>query len=682
MSLDPDSDLPRESVGPYELIRRIGQGGMADVFLARRAGIEGFAHVCVVKTILPDHAQDASFTEMFFDEARIAVELEHPNVVRVFDLNRDEDLVYLAMEYVRGMDLLHVLIECEERGISIPYGCVLHILRETLRGLHFAHTTIGPDGKPLNLVHRDISPGNILIGLNGVVKLGDFGVARATIARRTETPGLMVGKLRYFAPELLLGGDASHQSDLFALGACFYEMVTLSPMFPPAESTIQQQLLVRDWSPEQLLERHLDLPDGVEQVLLRALAPDPAERYEDAVEFLEDVADLVHEAGVRSLDLALARFLGKLEQGAQKGSSATRGRFRGESRVYKTPDPPQYVTPSLPPEAESWATEPTRAVDRRYTFREVASGSDESTLREEGTVKTEGTPAPTADATNPAMTPPLPEPEPPAEPTVTLAEVLAGAPSPATAATTAELPTWQLEDGERVRLFTAHGALGPVPVKAVRVLSVAARVTGVELLSEGTGFWQPLAQFGAAGVSESAPPVEPFGPSSLGPLLVRCLGLGWTLELALWSEGNAVALSVVDGAVIRCAVHPALAGSGNETMRALDQAVRWSSGQALAVPAPWLEGTRGTGPWLLGTLVDVQSAAMTMTQLRSFTQHNAGRRLRLKTQGGAGVVGALVAQHERAGRLLAAGARPLRNFSADEMRLAAALVHLGLAEAV
>jgi len=342
MEMTPDPGLPVKRVGRYELIRRLGMGGMAEVFLARRSGIEEFEQICVVKTILPQFAHDPDFVEMFFDEARITVKLQHANVVRVFDLDRDGDLIYLAMEFIDGMDALSLMVECEEREVTVPFGLVLYVISETLKGLHFAHAATDMQGRPLGLIHRDISPGNILLGVNGAVKLSDFGVARATISKRSEEPGLLVGKLRYFAPELLVGGDASPSSDIFALGTCFYEMLSMEPLFPPADNLIQQQLYIQKWTPEQTLEKHLNFPDGADEILLKALAKDPADRYRSAQEFLEDITDLAFNSQIRLWDFTLTSFLPALRQAiaSEEAREPTANRFRTESYQLDSGSPP------------------------------------------------------------------------------------------------------------------------------------------------------------------------------------------------------------------------------------------------------------------------------------------------------------------------------------------------------
>ncbi len=380
MDLTPDPNLPVKRVGQYDLLRKLGQGGMAEVFLARRTGIEGFAHLCVVKTILPQFANDPDFVEMFFDEARITVELQHTNIVRVFDLDRDGEFVYLAMEFIDGMDVLSLMIEFEERGASIPFAAMLHIVSQTLRGLLHAHMATDYRGRPLGLVHRDISPGNILLGINGAVKLSDFGVARASISRRAEEPGMLVGKLRYFAPELLMGADASQQSDIFAVGACLYEMLAMRPLFPPAETLFQQQLYVRDWSPEALLEQHLNFPDGIDEILLRALAKDPAARYHSAQHFLEDCIDLERNADIRLGDVRLVEILRQLRQAGIEAAApqqAQTTRFRDESRGQggDAPPAPELLSgiPSegqgVPPGGDAWPEEPARDEDATAALR-------------------------------------------------------------------------------------------------------------------------------------------------------------------------------------------------------------------------------------------------------------------------------------------------------------------------
>ncbi len=585
MDLTPDPNLEVRNVGAYELIRKIGEGGMAQVYLAKRSGIEGFAHLCVVKTILPTYATDRDFTEMFFDEARITVELQHPNIVRVFDLDRDGELVYLAMELVHGMDVLSLMIECEELGVTVPYGSALYIISETLKGLHFAHSARDIEGNPLGLIHRDISPGNILLGLNGAVKLSDFGVARATISRRAEEPGLIVGKLRYFAPELLLGGEASSSSDVFAVGVCFFEMLAMEPLFPPAENAVQQQMYLRKWHPEKVLEKHLNFPDGVDTILLRALAPDPADRYESALEFLEDVTDLAHESQIRLGDQAMIHFLGELKKAAEAEARSHKDpttRFRDESRqgLTSTVDVPEVA--AVPQDV---ATQP-------YHPGRPAADAAPSSDTEEESASVGGTPH--------------------------LAELLAsGEVAEAAAGTPSPL---RLGAGRRVDLFTSFGHIGPFDGAMVEAAATRSRAKGIELVSLEGGGWEPLVRHSVQAGPAFERRIQDFGLLVISHLLLGASRKTRKFELMLWSGSSAAYLGIVEGRIV---AHRAHAGEGSDERSAamtVASVLRWTRGHALPIATAQLKADPAA-PAVGATLIEAMHTALPPHLFRKLDSH-------------------------------------------------------------
>ena len=556
MDLSPDPTLVHSHVGRYELIRRIGEGGMAEVFLAKHEGIEGFAHLCVVKTILPRFATDTDFVEMFFDEARITVELQHPNIVRVFDLNRDVELVYLAMEFVDGMDVLSMLVDCEELGVTVPFGAVLYIVSETLKGLQFAHSARDISGRSLGLVHRDISPGNILLGLNGAVKLSDFGVARASISRREEEPGLIVGKLRYFAPELLMGGEASDSSDIFAVGVCLFEMLSMEPLFPPAENAIQHQLFLRRWSPQKMLEDHLNFPDGIDDILLRALAVDPTDRYQTALEFMEDVTDLAHESQIRLGDQTMIRFLAELRKAREDRPSAVERsttRFRNESRQGLT------AAPSKQPRPVDREALPTARTGHGMS-------NDGATTPPKGTLHDAGDPAATAEQVQTVELPMLAD---------LLSEAASLPPTPQGEESQLTLP-----EATSLELFTQRGRHGPFSATMLHATAARSRPSGIELISLDNGPWEPLARHSAQGGPDLERRIQPFGGLTLPLLLLGLARRAPAFELMLWAQNSAMFLAIVDMRIVDARRYPNQRG-GQAALEGLAQVLRWPTGNAM-----------------------------------------------------------------------------------------------------
>ena len=301
------------SIPGYNLESLLGQGGMGEVYLAQRQSSAGVPVPCVVKTII-EYTNDESGVDMqeaFLNEARICSHLRHPNVVSIMDVGKAADRLYITMEWIDGIDALGLIELGKQRKRGMSFNQALFIAHEALKGLHHAHTAVGPEGEPLNIVHRDISPDNILISRQGAVKLADFGVAFGQAASG-EGPSSGAGKPSYMAQELWKGGEASVQSDIFAMGATFYELITSKQLFPPQENIFALMMQIDQFDPEQMVEEMLTFPEGIEDIFIRSLAHDPADRYESALEMLEDVNDFCYEAGIRLLDARFANFIERM----------------------------------------------------------------------------------------------------------------------------------------------------------------------------------------------------------------------------------------------------------------------------------------------------------------------------------------------------------------------------------
>src|SRR5678815_3095144 len=210
----------------FEIIRRLGAGGMAEVFLAKKRGAEGTYKLLVVKRILPVYVASRRFRTMFVEEAQLATRLNHPNIVQVYEFSDhgDEGLL-LSMEHVEGFDLGKLMTAAKQSSARIPPLISAFIVSEAARGLHYAHERKDEGGMPLAIVHRDVSPQNILLSFEGVVKIADFGIASANLFR--EEPGVLKGKFGYMSPEQARGEKVDRRSDIYALGVIFYELLTL-----------------------------------------------------------------------------------------------------------------------------------------------------------------------------------------------------------------------------------------------------------------------------------------------------------------------------------------------------------------------------------------------------------------------------------------------------------------------
>ncbi len=283
----------------YEVLRYLGHGGMAELLLARATGPEGFEKLVVLKKIVPQLASDARHVRLFLDEARLAACLDHPNIVHVHDLGLvDTDYCY-AMEYVHGATLSRVL---ERR--ELPIAIAIQIARAVAAGLHHAHERRGHDGKPLDIVHRDVSPSNILISYEGVVKLIDFGIAKAANSSIRTVTGTVKGKPGYIAPEQTAGQSVDRRTDVFALGAVLWEMLTGLPLF---ETASVAELAVHEPPPPSSLRR--DCPPELDAIVRRALACAPDQRYQTAQELQRALEELARELRLDQSSLALAEHM-------------------------------------------------------------------------------------------------------------------------------------------------------------------------------------------------------------------------------------------------------------------------------------------------------------------------------------------------------------------------------------
>jgi len=298
-------------LGPYELLRRIATGGMAEVYLARRGGPHGFKKIVAVKRILPQYARDPDFVAMFVDEARVCARLGHPNIVQVFDFGEQDGELYMAMEYVDGTTGARLVRAAAGRGEDISLDVSLHVTLSILRALEYAHSARDEDGRPLALVHRDVSPGNVLIDRSGAVKLTDFGIARAAEIERRTDAGQLKGKLGYMSPEQVVGRELDARSDLFTAGIVLAEMLILRPLFSGGKE-LDVLMRIRDADVSPIDRTASRVPDDIRSVLFRALARDPNLRWPTAGAFAEAIEDIVRRRRLQIGPSRLATLVEKL----------------------------------------------------------------------------------------------------------------------------------------------------------------------------------------------------------------------------------------------------------------------------------------------------------------------------------------------------------------------------------
>ncbi|RVU42334.1 PEGA domain-containing protein [Lujinxingia sediminis] len=295
-------------LGRYELTRRLAKGGMGEIYLARARGAGGFEKRVIIKTILPHLAEEEEFVTKFLDEGRIVVQLTHGNIVPVFDMGEQDGEYFIAMEYVEGLDLREVLKRLEARGEHLPVEHALHIAAEICKGLGYAHRKTDEQGRPLAIVHRDVSPSNVLISREGEIKIIDFGIARAAGRLSQTANGRIQGKCCYMSPEQTRGQSLDHRSDIFACGVVLYEMLTGRRPFEGRTDLESLELVRRcEFDPPGVLRP--EVPGEVDQIIERALAVDPQARYQNIEDLYVDLQHAIYAVGQAVTSQGLAQAL-------------------------------------------------------------------------------------------------------------------------------------------------------------------------------------------------------------------------------------------------------------------------------------------------------------------------------------------------------------------------------------
>lgn len=325
-----ETRLPRK-LGPWTLFDRIGAGGMAEIYLARRTTELGGARHCAVKVILPELADRTEFADMLVAEAKLAARLSHANVVQVLDLGKDDGQLFIAMQYVEGFDLSTLLRRCSKGKVPLPPAYALTIVIEALRGLDYAHRLAGDDGTPLGLVHRDVSPSNVLVSFEGEVKMCDFGIARANALALGTVAGAgeaIKGKAAYMSPEQARGEAVDARSDVFAAGILLWELLQGRRMYRVEGDKRPEALLelARAANVPELESRGLPQEQALFAVARRALGREPADRFPSAGAMLRALEACVQEAHLGANQLELGKWL--LENFGQEMVERRRARER------------------------------------------------------------------------------------------------------------------------------------------------------------------------------------------------------------------------------------------------------------------------------------------------------------------------------------------------------------------
>jgi len=354
----PESErLPRQ-FGNFVLFDKIGEGGMARLYLGSQSTGLGGERLVVVKQILPILASSQEFSRLLIEEAKLAANLAHGNVVQVIDLGREADTLYIAMEYVEGFDLSELLRRCSRAKVPLPIEFSLYIVIETLRALDYAHRRKSDQGEPLGIVHRDVSPSNVLVSFDGEVKLCDFGIARAMGANPDLPSEAIQGKAGYMSPEAAAGEAVDARSDVFAAGVILWELLAGRRLHRPEGGRPPSLEQARRAEIPPLPERGLPEEARLHEIVGRALEKSPEARYASARDMLRDLEEYQAASGLLASPLRLGDWLvdhfgqeilekrGARERAAARGSSPPKARA---SDPVPPPGPPASERPVAPP---------------------------------------------------------------------------------------------------------------------------------------------------------------------------------------------------------------------------------------------------------------------------------------------------------------------------------------------
>jgi serine/threonine protein kinase len=327
-----------ERFGQYTLLEKIAAGGMAEVWKARMRGVEGFQKTVAIKKILPHMTDNSEFVSMFIDEAKLAAQLSHPNIVHIYDLGKIGRDYYIAMEYVDGKDLRSLMNAGRRKGVRFPLGLALFIAARLASALDYAHRKRDFEDREMGLVHRDVSPQNVLLSLEGDVKLCDFGIAKAVSKAGQTQMGALKGKLQYMSPEQAWGRAVDARSDLFSLGSVLYEMLTGERLFT-GDTEISVLESVRQGQIRSTRQSDPSIPVEVDEIVARALAYDPQARFASAGEMKQKIESVLHSLGLSPDPTDLAAWVHKaLEEEPASGD-------------WSVPAYPAVVPPAVVPSA-------------------------------------------------------------------------------------------------------------------------------------------------------------------------------------------------------------------------------------------------------------------------------------------------------------------------------------------
>ncbi|WP_437931640.1 protein kinase [Sorangium sp. So ce291] len=345
----------RRTLDRYTLHGVIASGGMASVHFARLVGAHGFARTVAIKRLHPQFARDPEFSSMLLDEARLAVRIRHPNVVTTLDSVQADGELFVVMEYIAGESLSSLLRETGRRGVRVPQPVVASILAGALAGLHAAHEATAEDGAPLQIVHRDVSPQNILVGDDGIARVLDFGIARATVRSQVSRVGQLKGKLSYMAPEQLRGAPVDRRADIYAAAVVLWEVLTGRRLFTgECDAEIFGRILEGVIQPPSAFG---DVPPALDAVVQRGLEKDPDRRYATALEMAAALEEALPPASPRAVGAWVEATAGSLLEARAKSLAEIETSQRS---ALPTPPPSSPAVVEAPPSLRELDTRPSR----------------------------------------------------------------------------------------------------------------------------------------------------------------------------------------------------------------------------------------------------------------------------------------------------------------------------------
>ncbi len=295
----------------YRFVRLIGEGGMGSVYEAILSGTDGFEKRVAMKTILESLTEDQEFVEMFIGEAKLVADLVHENIVQIYQIGHLDNVYYIAMEYIKGVHLEEFAARHQERERPVPVEWSAFIASRVARGLEYAHGKCGPDGSLLGVVHRDVSPKNVMMRIDGVVKLGDFGIAKAANLMASREGETLMGKWMYMSPEQASFMETDSRSDIFSLGIVLHELLTERLLFADDDlSVVRENLLYGDIpSPQDI---NTDVPDDLNRIVMKMLERDIDKRYTDATSLSYDLEYYLYHEGYGPTNQTFGRYLSEL----------------------------------------------------------------------------------------------------------------------------------------------------------------------------------------------------------------------------------------------------------------------------------------------------------------------------------------------------------------------------------